>query len=307
MSSTRFSFLLVDADGANLSSELGIGYETTKVSSLMEEARARLELTMHFSPFLSTQALVAHSCKVYILGRSPLKAQTVIEKLVLELPEVQGARELVHFVEIDLADLKSVRVAGDELKRSASFFPFHFRTRTDQRLRLRRLEPYFDILINNAGVRSFSLVIRVLSSRRVPFLTPLLSSFVSLQIMTPSTNKPTAQGIESQWGTNVLGPHFLTTILLPSLLASPNKAQGFLRVVNVSGLGHQVLVSSEGVEFNTLKFKGEVKGLAMKENEKLFGQSKLVSWRASTCFVFTPFEVSLSIQFFFPFSLFFRA
>jgi NAD(P)-dependent dehydrogenase (short-subunit alcohol dehydrogenase family) len=60
-----------------------------------------------------------------------------------------------------------------------------------------------DVLINNAGV-----------------------------MMTPFGHTP--DGLETQWGTNYVGPWLLTNLLLPSLLASPSP-----RVVFVSSAGHR--------------------------------------------------------------------
>lgn len=60
-----------------------------------------------------------------------------------------------------------------------------------------------DVLINNAGV-----------------------------MMTPFGHTP--DGLETQWGTNYVGPWLLTNLLLPSLLATPAP-----RVVFVSSAGHR--------------------------------------------------------------------
>jgi NAD(P)-dependent dehydrogenase (short-subunit alcohol dehydrogenase family) len=58
---------------------------------------------------------------------------------------------------------------------------------------------------------------------------------------------------QQQFGCNVLGHYHLTTVLLPLLLASPNKSSGFPRVVNTSSIAHVFLAPKGGIIFDNLK------------------------------------------------------
>lgn len=55
------------------------------------------------------QALLLHNAKVYLAARDPQKAADAIE----ELKQVTGKEAL--FLELDLADLRSVRKAAEEI------------------------------------------------------------------------------------------------------------------------------------------------------------------------------------------------
>jgi NAD(P)-dependent dehydrogenase (short-subunit alcohol dehydrogenase family) len=71
----------------------------------------------------------------------------------------------------------------------------------------------------------------------------------------------TSDGIESQFGTNYLGPWLLTNLLLPSLLKTPNP-----RVVLVSSSGHTL----GGIRFDDIGFQdGQVY-----DKRAAYGQSK---------------------------------
>ncbi|KAI0278525.1 hypothetical protein BC826DRAFT_1084073 [Russula brevipes] len=62
----------------------------------------------------------------------------------------------------------------------------------------------------------------------------------------------TSQGIDMQFGTNVLGHFYLTKLLLPILTATAKKSPaGTVRVVNVSSIGHY-LGAPEGIRWSTL-------------------------------------------------------
>jgi NAD(P)-dependent dehydrogenase (short-subunit alcohol dehydrogenase family) len=60
---------------------------------------------------------------------------------------------------------------------------------------------------------------------------PRLDVLVNNAAASLSTREVTREGFERHWATNVLGPHLLTTLLLPALAAS-----GHGRIVNVSTL-----------------------------------------------------------------------
>jgi len=75
--------------------------------------------------------------------------------------------------------------------------------------------------------------------------------FNNAGVMDPPIEQLTKEGYDLQFGTNVLGPYLLTTLLLPTLLATA-KETGDARVVNTSSLGH-VLGPPGGVDYDTLK------------------------------------------------------
>lgn len=92
--------------------------------------------------------------------------------------------------------------------------------------------------------------------------------------MFPPAGSLSAQGVDLQFATNVLGHFFLTNLLVPLLDKSAFKADGFPRVVNTSSSGHWLLASKGGILFDTLKVgEGEPNPLDV---YRLYGQSKLV-------------------------------
>ncbi|KAL7416913.1 NAD-binding protein [Mrakia frigida] len=76
--------------------------------------------------------------------------------------------------------------------------------------------------------------------------------FNNAGVMFPAASAITKHGHDLQFGCNVLGHYHLTTILLPVLLASPFKAEGFPRVVNTSSSGH-LGAPKGGIIFDNLK------------------------------------------------------
>jgi NAD(P)-dependent dehydrogenase (short-subunit alcohol dehydrogenase family) len=89
----------------------------------------------------------------------------------------------------------------------------------------------------STGTRAASVIELDLSSLRSvrEFAAAFTKRFAALDVLVNnaaaslSTRQVTADGFERHWATNVLGPHLLTTLLLPSLIAS-----GRGRVVDVS-------------------------------------------------------------------------
>jgi retinol dehydrogenase-12 len=92
--------------------------------------------------------------------------------------------------------------------------------------------------------------------------------------MFPPAGSLSAQSIDQQWATNVLGHFHLTNLLVPLLARSSRTEAGFPRVVNTSSSGHWLLSSSGGINFDSLKVpEGETNPL---DTYRLYGQSKLV-------------------------------
>ncbi|THH16750.1 hypothetical protein EW146_g3938 [Bondarzewia mesenterica] len=100
-----------------------------------------------------------------------------------------------------------------------------------------------------------------------------------LGVMTPPMDDVTAQGYDSQFGTNVLGHFFFTTLLLPVLLrtaASSTNPTHKARIVNVSSNAHELMTVPGGINWDSLR-KGEAATPARRKLGKnaLYGQSKL--------------------------------
>ncbi|KLO07554.1 NAD-binding protein [Schizopora paradoxa] len=172
----------------------------------------------------TARVILAHGAKVYIGCRSPERANAAIE----ELKKLAG-KEDIHFLQLDLADLASIKHTAEEFM---------------------RMESKLDVLFNNAGVMA----------------TPL--------------EQLTKQGYDMQFGTNVLGHYYLTTLLLPVLRAAASQSpDGTARVVNTSSFGH-LLAKKGGVDYKTLKPDDNSTSESNKARKKLgpdvlYYQSKL--------------------------------
>ncbi|KAH9923767.1 NAD-P-binding protein [Epithele typhae] len=147
---------------------VGIGYETVRV-------------------------LLARGAKVYIASRNLEKA----EKAITSLKSETGNEPL--FIQLDLADLHSVKNAAEEYLRK---------------------ENTLDILFNNAGV-----------------------------MMCPKSMLA-AQGVDLQFGTNVLGHWYFTELLMPALIAAAETSSDHhARVITTSSSG----AYSDTLHFDTFK------------------------------------------------------
>ena len=70
-------------------------------------------------------------------------------------------------------------------------------------------------------------------------------------VMVPPADSTTAQGLESQMGTNCLSPFIFTLCLLPVLKKTARTAApGSVRVTWARSLGAEVYVPKSGVEFD---------------------------------------------------------
>ncbi|CUA76946.1 putative oxidoreductase C736,13 [Schizosaccharomyces pombe 972h-] [Rhizoctonia solani] len=124
------------------------------------------------------KALLNKNAKVYLAARNRFRADTAIEWLKRE---TNGKTPI--FLELDLANLASVRKAAEEK------------------------EQELHVLFNNAGVMG----------------TP--------------TEQRTVDGYDLQFGTNVIGHYFFTTLLLPTLSHTAKNSsltRGHTRVINTS-------------------------------------------------------------------------
>ncbi|KAJ7250465.1 NAD-P-binding protein [Mycena haematopus] len=163
----------------------------------------------------TVKALLAHNAKVYIAARNQEKAQ----KVIVELKAETGKE--AEFLRLDLADLPSVKAAAEEFMR---YVPSHGFLPTDGLyVGICSKETKLHVLFNNGGV------------------------------MIPPVDQVTAQRYDLQFGTNVLGHFYLTTLLLPTLLdTAATASRGTVRIVNISSFASQ-LWGNRQIEYNSLK------------------------------------------------------
>lgn len=94
--------------------------------------------------------------------------------------------------------------------------------------------------------------------------------FNNAGVMVPPIDQVTTQGCDLQFGTNVLGHYYFTTLLIPALLAGAKSSpDGKARVVNTSS---SASVLTSGVNFNTLK---DTPARKKYSTSSLYAQSKL--------------------------------
>ncbi|KAJ7636676.1 NAD-P-binding protein, partial [Roridomyces roridus] len=179
--------------------------------------------------YQTVKQLLLKNATVYLAARSPDKAAVAIKSLEAE---TNGKKAI--FLQLDLADLKSVRTAADTFLRQ---------------------EEKLDILFNNAGVMG----------------TPLETL--------------TAQGLDIQFGTNVLGHFFFTELLLPALTKSFQQNQVPACVINTTSMVYTMAPGS-GVEFASVKGGSDRDAWIKKTGKfmapwRLYGQSKIGNVLAS--------------------------
>jgi len=103
--------------------------------------------------------------------------------------------------------------------------------------------------------------------------------FNNAGIFVPPIEQLTAQGYDSQFGTNVLGHFYFTKLLLPTLLAAAKTSpDGQARIVNISSSAHRFTSS---IDFNTFK---ESPARTKKGSQGLYAQSKLGNIQVSNEF-----------------------
>jgi len=103
--------------------------------------------------------------------------------------------------------------------------------------------------------------------------------FNNAGVMTPPIEHLTAQGYDSQFGTNVLGHFYFTKLLLPTLLAGAKTSpDAKARIVNTSSSGHMF---TGAIDFNTFR---EGPARTKKGTQILYAQSKLGNVQVSNEF-----------------------
>ncbi|OCB88245.1 NAD(P)-binding protein [Sanghuangporus baumii] len=159
------------------------------------------------------KALLHKNAKVYMASRNKEKADAAITEL-----EKETGNEAL-FLELDLADLNSVKRAVEQFRRNGVAFP------VQQWARQAYLCSVDD---------------------RIVILT------ISRGVMWPPIEMLTAQGYDLQFGTNVLGHFYLTKLLLPQLTeGSKSSPEGKARVVTVSSIARHL--SRGAIDYETLR------------------------------------------------------
>jgi retinol dehydrogenase-12 len=201
---------------------------------------------------------------VYLAARSEEKSRAAIDDICKSTNKSD-----IHFLNVNLADLTSVRKAAEEYMSK---------------------EQELHVLINNAwGFKMFNLLIQSSAHARAH----------SAVLYSPGIGPQTTQGYDIQFGVNVLGParvsiyhvtsthhsraghYFLTVLLMPTLLrTAKGEASGTpcpVRVVSVSSDAHETTAPSRGIVWESLQ-KGEAATPTRKKlvGHRLYGQSKLV-------------------------------
>ncbi|KAH7150337.1 hypothetical protein B0J13DRAFT_287023 [Dactylonectria estremocensis] len=193
----------------------GIGYETTK-------------------------QLALRNARVYIASRS----QQRVDEAIAQMNQSADGKKLdLHFIQMDLQDLKSVKLAANLFLQQ---------------------ESRLDILINNAGI--------CLNPRERTFVNIRLTTF---QVMTVPY-KLTSDGFETQFQVNYLAPYLMTSILLPLLLSTASQAQSQHRVRVINVASDLAFMGPKTIQFDDFNMT-ETKG--MTELIQRYGHSKQAAIR----------------------------
>ncbi|KAL0581533.1 short-chain alcohol dehydrogenase [Marasmius crinis-equi] len=153
----------------------------------------------------TAKAVLSKNAKVYIACRSREKGENALASLRKETGKE------AHFLQLDLARLASVKEAAREfLKYVYVLLIGSPDPGIDDVNLFDRLEPRLHILFNNAGV------------------------------MEPSIDLLTADGYDLTVGTNVLGPYYFTSLVLPALLTAANEGPHKARIVNTSSFASEM-------------------------------------------------------------------
>ncbi|KAF8585072.1 NAD(P)-binding protein [Ramaria rubella] len=157
--------------------------------------------------------LLKKNAKVYVATRNETKSQAAIKRLQEE------TGKLGYFLQVDLADLDSIKASVEEFKGK---------------------ETALHVLFNNAGLAE------------------------------PPT-QTTKQGVDMQFGVNVLGHYYFTRLLLPLLFAGAKSSNdGKARVVNLASSSHLL---ADGIWWDILEEKPARKERSLTElyNHSKFG------------------------------------
>ncbi|KAJ3559681.1 hypothetical protein NM688_g191 [Phlebia brevispora] len=168
----------------------GIGKETAKVSKLS---------SLQGRSYGREQALLSHNAKVYIAGRNLQKVQAAIAELQ------QGTGKQAYALQLDLANLRSVKHAAEE-----------FQTK----------EAQLHVLFNSAGVMFPPVEDMTSDGYDLQFGTNVLGHFYFTRLLLPlllSTAKTTPSGKVRVVNTSSMGHSFVDHINYEALRESPQR------------------------------------------------------------------------------------
>ena len=118
------------------------------------------------------------------------------------------------------------------------------------------------------------------TARKQPILAVRFPiKFLNSGVMVPPLDQLTADGYDLQFGTNVLGHSYFTTLLVPILLSTAKSTpSGHVRVVNTSSSAVYLSGRNKVINWDSLG-RGEAAQKARKKlgDQALYAQSKCVS------------------------------
>lgn len=191
------------------------------------------------------QVLLQHNAKVYLAARSKAKADAAIASL----KEATGKEAI--FLELDLADLASVKKSAQEFLSK---------------------ESELHVLFNNAYAWRLHLDSPSYSLKRA----------CAVVLCTPPIDMLTKDGYDLQFGTNVVGHFYFTELLMPALIAGvASSPDHHTRIITTSSSGAYL----GKIRFETFK---DSPTRRKTPTDALYYQSKLVRILLSPrCFVCT--------------------
>ncbi|KAJ6576968.1 NAD-P-binding protein [Mycena vulgaris] len=187
----------------------------------------------------TVKQLLLKNAKVYLAARSPEKAAAAIKRLE------QETNKLAIFLQLDLADLPSVRKAAE--------------TFLAQESRL-------DILFNNGGVMTSPPEQLTAQNYDLQFGTNVLGHFFLTELLVRELMR-------------LASAKLLNHIEIPALTKSYDETKSPARLVHTSSIGHQ-MAPGDGMEYASLKGKPECDAWLKTTGTftapwRLYGESKI--------------------------------
>ncbi|KAF2767521.1 NAD(P)-binding protein [Teratosphaeria nubilosa] len=162
-----------------------------------------------------TQALAVNGAKVYIVGRTAEKLETVAKTYS------QGIPGQIIPITADVTSKDSIKKLYEEISSK---------------------ETHLDILVNNAGIMSGNVV------------TTEASSADELKKNMFDDEKNSFQDWDDIWRTNVTGYYFMATAFVPLLAKASEHQQGWsATIINVASISGQVLTMQHHPQYNSSK------------------------------------------------------
>jgi NAD(P)-dependent dehydrogenase (short-subunit alcohol dehydrogenase family) len=163
---------------------------------------------------MATQALAVNGAKVYIVGRTKEKLDTVVKTFN---QNIQG--QIIPLV-ADISNKESITQLYSEFSKK---------------------ESHLDILMNNAGISTATFKTEAGSAE-------------ALKKALFDNEQATFEDWETVYRTNVGGIYFMTTAFLPLLQAATEKTHGWsATVINISSMSGEVKTSQHHPQYNASK------------------------------------------------------